>query len=268
MPLSLGRHSPQLKAVQALLTNKGRNEQQRFSFEGLTLLSEAQASGVRPEALYVTQLAYRSHPSIAQMESSGSSVYIVDERTLARLSDLETPSGVLAVTAVRLMPVEALLIQSNRVLLLADLNDPGNAGTLMRSAEAFGLRGVIFGGSGVQPHHPKVVRSAMGAFFRMNMAVASPTPVEAAAHKHGFSVVGSDARGEPIDRMVFPERTIIAVGQERQGLARWTSICDRLVGIRMSGQVESLNAAVAGSIMLYEASKGRWRRDDEAVKTV
>ena len=232
------------------------------------MLQEAQASGVRLEALYVTKLAYASYPCIAHIESAGAPVYLVDQRTLARLSDLETPSGVLAVTAMRLLPVAAILEQSAPVLLLADLNNPGNAGTLMRSAEAFGIGGVIFGNSGVQPHHPKVVRSAMGSFFRMNVAVASPASVREAAHTRGFLTFGSDARGERIDRIALTGRTIIAVGHERRGLAQWASICDRRISISMKGRVESLNAAVAGSIVLYEASKGDWRDAGDAVKTV
>lgn len=268
MPRSLGKHSPRLRAVRALLTNRGRSEQQKFAFEGWTLVDEAQRSGVPLEALYITPAAYQKRPSIIELENCGTSVYIVDAPELARLSDLETPSGVLAVAAMQLLPVSKLLAGAHHVLLLADLNDPGNAGTLLRSAEAFGIRGVIFGNGGVPPHHPKIVRSAMGSFFRMHVSVASPQRVRAAATRYGFTIVGSDLRGQHIDTVSLSGATILTVGQERRGLAAWGPICDRRISIPMTGAVESLNAAVAGSIMLYEASKRAPSHRDGPVKTV
>ncbi|MDQ6932432.1 MAG: RNA methyltransferase [Candidatus Eremiobacteraeota bacterium] len=268
MPLSLGKHSPRVRAVQALLTNKGRSQQQKFAFEGWTLIHEAQVSGVSLEAVYVTRAAFLKRPSTIDLENSGTSVYMVDARDFARLSDLETPSGVLAVAAMRLLPVTELLADVHQVLLLADVNDPGNSGTLLRSAEAFGIQGVIFGSRGVQPHHPKVVRSAMGSFFRMRLSVASPQAVRAAANTYGFVIVGSDVSGEPIDTFRLSGPTILAIGHERRGLAGWESICDHRISIPMSGAVESLNAAVAGSILLYEASKREPPHRGDAVKTV
>jgi len=267
MPLPLGKHNPRLQMLRALRTNQGRSDQQKFIFEGWTLLHEALTSGLAIDALYVTPVALDNHPSIGQMENT-LAVYVVDQGTFERLSDVQSPSGILAVAATQLVPVTDLLTEPGHVLLLADLSDPGNAGTLIRSAEAFGVKRVIMGSLGVQPYHPKLVRSAMGSLFRMRLALASPDAVAAAARARGFRIFGTDAQGEPIDRTPLPPSTVLAVGQERRGLGEWSAVCERLVGIPMVGRLDSLNAAVAGSIVLYEASKRGLLHHDEPVKIV
>ncbi len=143
------------------LQRKGRAQAGRFAFEGPTLLAEARKGGVPILEIYATEAAYAAAPLVAEVEASGTPVFIVDDRAARKISDLETPTGIVAVTPLRLRPAAELM--RGAVLLLADLNDPGNAGTLLRSAEAFGASGAIFGSLGVDPFHPKVVRGAMGA---------------------------------------------------------------------------------------------------------
>jgi TrmH family RNA methyltransferase len=185
-------------------------------------------------------------------------VYIVTERSFAKLSDLESPSGLLAVAPERLTQLSDLLDGDGTVVVLAGLNDPGNAGTLLRSAEAFGARGAIFGGSGVDPFSPKVVRGAMGAFFRLGIAVADPEAFGAAAVPAGYRSVGLEAHAAPLQGTQWGPRMALIVGHERRGLGEWKGVCSELAGIPIAASAESLNAAVAGSIALYEAArKGR-----------
>ncbi len=139
------------------------------------------------------------------------------------------------------------------ILVLADLNDPGNAGTLMRSAEAFGIDRVLFGARGAEPYHPKVVRAAMGAIFRQRIALA--TPLDLQPKLGDWCAVGLAAAGEPLDGLEWPAKCLLVVGNERHGLGAWEALCAQFAAIRMSGRAESLNAAVAGSIALYEASR-------------
>ncbi|MBV8435781.1 MAG: RNA methyltransferase, partial [Candidatus Eremiobacteraeota bacterium] len=139
--------------------------------------------------------------------------------------------------------------------VLADLNDPGNAGTLLRSADAFGCLGVVLGSLGADPHQPKVVRAAMGAIFRMPFTLGEPETVALAAAEAGFEIAGLSAAGESIELAVWPNRQALVAGHERHGLGRWKGICARLLAIPMRGPAESLNAAVAGSIALFQASK-------------
>ncbi len=249
----LGAHNPRLDRVRALRTKKGRREQGRFAIEGVTLLQEAVRSGVHIEELYGTPEALESAQSARDLEASGVPSYRVDERTMRRLSDLETAPGLLAVAPVSLQPLPELFARPGLLLALADLSDPGNAGTLLRAAEAFGVSGVIFGSHAVEPHAPKVVRGSMGALFRLRLAVASVRETAAAAQ--GWNVTGLDSTGEPIEALEWPSRTLLVVGQERHGLGEWEAVCTRLAAIGMQGRVESLNAALAGGIALYEAAK-------------
>lgn len=248
----LGAHSPKVSSVRELLQKKGRREQGRFIVEGPTLIAEARASGLQLHEAFATETAFERY---AQARELGKAipVHLVDERTFARLSDLSTPTGLLAVAQMPQRNAVDLLQEPGLVLLLAEINDPGNAGTLVRSAEAFGVRRVIFGSGGVEPFHPKVVRAAMGSIFRAAVAAASPEELRAALA--GWTVLGLDAEGDPLDRLAIPERTVLAVGQERHGLGAWRDLCTGLAGIPMHGPTESLNAAMAGSIALYEASK-------------
>jgi len=255
MAVQLGAHAAQIHAVRELLATRGRREQGRFAFEGPTLFEEASRSGVRIDEAYATDSVYANNASVRALEAGGTPVYLVDDRTMAKISDLETPTGLVMVTPIQLKPVNSLFSEPGVVLVLADLNDPGNAGTLLRSAEAFGVTRVVFGRFGVDPYHPKVVRGAMGAIFRLRLGVCEPTELAAAAEAAGATTFGLMAGGEPLSGAVFGPRSALIVGHERRGLGLWESACSRRLAIPMHGATESLNAAVAGSIALYEASK-------------
>lgn len=254
MPTFLGAHNARIDAARDLLTKKGRAQQNRFSFEGATLLQEAHEAGVRIEALYLTKSASENLALLAQqLEDAGTDVFVVEERAMKRISDVRTPSGILAVAPIVLREPERILDGAGTVLLLADVSDPGNAGTLLRTAEAFGAAGVIVGSLGVEPYNPKVVRAAMGALFRVPLALADPDGLRRALE--GWDVTGLTAAGVPLSRLEWGPRTLLVVGNERHGLGRWEALCTRHGSIPMAGQAESLNAGVAGSIALYEATK-------------
>ncbi|HEX8805669.1 MAG TPA: RNA methyltransferase, partial [Candidatus Aquilonibacter sp.] len=176
-------------------------------------------------------------------------------RTLRKISDLETPTGLVAVSPQRLAGLETV-VQGRLTLVLADLNDPGNVGTLTRSADAFGATGVVYGSLGVDPYHPKVVRGAMGATFRMPLAVAAAGDFAAAAKAAGCTVVGLAARGSPLEAVSRNNATALVVGHERRGLGSWMTQNIILAGIPINANVDSLNAAIAGSIGLYVLSNG------------
>lgn len=257
MPAALGRHAPRLTALRALNTVKGRREQKRFVFEGPTLLDEAVRAGVSVEALYVTQRAYEEFAPVRALADAGTPVYTVDERTAAALSSVETPSGILAVAPIRQPSLRQVLARAGLIVVLAGINDPGNAGTLLRSAEAFGAAGVLFGVSGVDPYHPKVVRAAMGSLFRLPVAVSDAAALPAEAASEGIVVVGLAPGGMRLETLQWPPRCALVVGNERRGLGAWAGACAQLVEVPMIGPVESLNAAVAGSIALYESARNR-----------
>ena len=253
MPTSLGAHNPRVDFARELLSKKGRREHARFSFEGPTLLHEALAAGVDVEYVYVTSRAYEATQVVREAESRGVPIYTVDERTMQKISDVETPAGILAVAPIKLERPVALLQSPGLVLALADVSDPGNAGTLLRTAEAFGIDRAVFGSAGADPFLPKVVRSAMGAVFRLRLAQC--TPEELATSLDGWEVTGLLAGGEPLGGLAWSRKSLLLVGNERRGIGPWDTLCTRFAAIEMHGAAESLNAAVAGAIAMYEATK-------------
>jgi RNA methyltransferase, TrmH family len=255
MATRLGHRAERLSGVRALRTVKGRREQNRFAVEGPTMLAEAVASEFPIAELYVTEDAYDSSLAVRALESRGVPTYLLDEAAAGSISDLTTPSGIVAVAPTRLGSPQELLAARGIVLVLADVSDPSNAGTLLRSADAFGCAGVVFGSTGVDPYHPKVVRGSMGAIFRVRMAVAAPEAVADAATASGVRMLGLSSRGRPLQDEKWEPPLALVVGHERRGLERWEGLCERLLAIPMTGSTESLSAAVAGSIGLYEAQR-------------
>jgi RNA methyltransferase, TrmH family len=254
VPTELSPHNPRLAAVRELRTPRGRREAGRFAAEGPTLLEEAARSGLRPREVYATPEALAGLDA-GRWESAGTSVFAVPERAFARLSDLESPTGILAVFDLPGTALAEVLAREGPVLLLAGVGDPGNAGTLVRSAEAFGAAGVLFGRGGADPFAPKVVRAAMGSLFRLPVAQTSAEELLAAAAAAGRPVVAADAAGEDLSAVALPRNAVLAVGNERRGVRDWLPRWDLSVRIPQRGATESLNAAVAGSIVLYEASR-------------
>jgi RNA methyltransferase, TrmH family len=255
MATRLGRRAERLTGVRALRTAKGREERQRFAFEGSTLLGEAVAAGFPVDEIYATQAAYDSTPLLQKLEANETPVFIVEEAAAATISDLQTPSGIVAIAPIRLLEPNELFRRGSPLLVLADLNDPANAGTLLRSADAFGCPGVLFGRLGVDPYHPKIVRGSMGAVFRLALSVADPPDAELAVAAGRVRLLGLAAGGALISGENWQPPVALVVGHERRGLGRWERLCERMVAIPMAGTTESLSAGVAGSIALYEASR-------------
>ena len=254
MPTVLGPHNPRLDAVREMKTPRGRRDQSRFAIEGATLIEEARRSGYEPRELYGTEAALAAARGIVARDTP---VFVVPDGAFARISDVETPPGLLAVLDLPTGGLAAALAGPGPVLLLAGVSDPGNAGTLVRSAEAFGAVGVLFGRGGVDPYSPKVVRAAMGSLFRLPLAVVEPEELLAAAAAAGRLVVATDTTGDDLDPLALPADPILAVGNERRGVRDWLPRWDRAVRIPQSAQTESLNAAVAGSILLYAFARAR-----------
>jgi TrmH family RNA methyltransferase len=187
---------------------------------------------------------------------------------MAKISGLEHAPGVVATFRIAGDTVETVLAGGGPVAVLAGISDPGNAGTLVRTAEIFGFGGVLFTPDAVEPHNPKAVRATMGAIFRLRVAMASGEAILQAARSHGYAVIAADRSGDPLPGFRFPKRCLIAVGNERHGVGKslpggW----DRAVAIPHAGAGESLNAAVAGAIIFYAFSQqGEQQSPDPPVR--
>jgi TrmH family RNA methyltransferase len=171
-----------------------------------------------------------------------------------QLAETRTPAGIFALVEDPCRPFAGTTLPAPAIALLAaGVADPGNLGTLIRTAAALGAAAVVATAGTVEPTNPKVVRATAGALFRLPVLLGEAHEVKAA----GFRIVVADARGEPLARWrVRPPRLALAVGNEPRGVDdQVRALADGTVGIPLAGGVESLNVAVAAGILLHELSR-------------
>ena len=203
-------------------------------------------------------------PGVEAARAAGVAVHAVQDGALAKVLDVVTPQRVVAVARQRAATLDAVVgaaAGSGRpVLVLVEIQDPGNAGTLVRVAEAAGCAGVVLTERSVDLHNPKTVRATAGALFRVPVAEGvAPADVLArcrAAALPTWALVGGG--GSPVDQVVLAGPAAFLVGSEAHGLPDGlAAACDGRLTVPMEGGVESLNAGVAGALVAFEAARQR-----------
>lgn len=257
--------NPRVKNIVALQKKgKERKQQGLFVIEGRKLFEEVLRDA--PEAVkevYVTE-AFLETP--AQRELLQGVVYeTVSESVMKVMAETMEPQGVLAAVCIPQYDKAELLKSESAVwVALEDLRDPGNLGTILRTAEAAGVTGVMLSANSVDIYNPKVVRATMGAIFRVPHFYATDFLEELQQFKQaGATVYAAHLMGKLFyDEPEYAGRTVILIGNEANGLStEASSMADCLVKIPMEGKAESLNAAVATSLFVYEAYKKRRNKE-------
>ena len=188
---------------------------------------------------------------------------LISDRVCEVMSDTMTPQGVIALVRRNEADIRDLLDRQERHLpclfLLENIQDPGNLGTIIRTAEASGIDGIVIDRTTVDPYHMKVIRSTMGAVFRVPiMTVPDLVPLCEELKERGIGLYAAHLKGELFCREDYTRGCAFMIGNEGQGLSDRLSCCaDRLIRIPMKGEVESLNAAVAASLLMYEVFRQR-----------
>jgi TrmH family RNA methyltransferase len=247
-----------IKFVHALQTQRrAREKQQLFVVEGLRLVEEAiQARAEVRLALHTDTLDPRGKSALNQLARLGAAVDVVSPLAMAAASADQTPPGLLAVVALSSArrPLPATL---SFALVLDRIGDPGNLGTLLRTADAAGLQAVFLAPGTVDAYNPKVVRSAMGAHFHLPLAQA--TWDELAERLAGLDVWLADVReGLPYYQVTWRSPSALIISSEAEGPSREAlQFTSRRVTIPMPGRAESLNAAMAAGILIFEAARQR-----------
>jgi TrmH family RNA methyltransferase len=249
--------NPKLKLVRALQGRpKERHEAGAFLAEGVRLVEEALAAGWPFRfALYGSQLSERGKALVEKLAGKVDAEQ-VDDALLESISDTETSQGILA--ALELPALESSHLQSLNFVLIPDqIRDPGNLGTLIRSAAAAGAQAVLIPPETADAFSPKVVRAGMGAHFRL--PVVSLGWDEIQAKITGCAVFLADAGGQTSCWGAdFRQPLALIVGGEAEGASQSArKLADKLVNIPMPGKIESLNAAVAGGILMFEVVRQR-----------
>jgi TrmH family RNA methyltransferase len=243
-----------IKYVRSLVRRQIRQREGRFVVEGKRLVEEVARAGVRPALLIYTQ-AWSDTPTGQRLLSSFSAKegsWLVSEAVMAACSDTVSPQGVLAV-----VPFMHLKPRPGLVLVLDRLRDPGNLGTILRSAEAAGVGQVILAPGTVDLYNPKVVRGAMGAHFRLPVAVMDWPAI--GQELVGRTVWLADASGRFAYYQVdWTVPSALIVGGEASGAgAEATRMARGSISIPMAGETESLNAAMAATVILFESARQR-----------
>nr|WP_227412058.1 RNA methyltransferase [Cryobacterium sp. BB736] len=256
--------SPRVRAVAKLSNKAARSETGLFLLEGPQAVAEALA--YRPELvveLYSTPTALDRYTDIAQTAvDAGVDVEFVSEQVLDSMADTVTPQGIVAVCAQFPTAVKDILRPGHAklVAILEEVRDPGNAGTIIRAADAAGADGVILTGRTVDLYNPKVVRASTGSIFHVPIAVGADldTVIER-ARAAGLQVIAADVKGDDLLQSrisgVLAGPTAWLFGNEAHGLEdEHLSLVDRVLTVPIYGNAESMNLATAASVCLYESA--------------
>lgn len=254
-PLS-SLQNPRVKLARSLAQAKGRKQAGLFLVEGTKLLAEALSFGFKPVTTFATAAWWEAHDWQAPFTALSGEKFEVPEAVLGAIATTETPDPVVA-----LLPLparDALALPPDALVVIAHrLQDPGNLGTIIRAADAAGAHAVVVTDQTVDPYAPKVVRATMGGLFHLPV-VRSPLadwksahpelPIYAMTLAGATSIYAFDLRGA----------AAFLIGNEGQGLSpEDEALADHRVKIPIPGRAESLNAAMAATICLYEAVRQR-----------
>lgn len=240
--------------------SKARDEQGVFVIEGLKMYEEAKELGVLNKA-YVSESFYQDMIFQQADYFDGVDYEILTDSVFKGVSETQTPQGVMGLVAKSNFDLDALLKEPNACfLLLEDIRDPGNLGTMIRTAEGAGITGIIANSSTVDIYNPKVVRSTMGSIYRVPFIIAENFyDIISRLKQHNIQIYAAHLAGIDYDTEGnYGDKCAFMIGNEANGLSEQaTKYADRLIKIPMAGKVESLNAAVAAAILMYEAARQR-----------
>lgn len=257
-PMITSPDNPTVKQARALLELKGRREQGRCLVEGVRLIEEAMRAGTSPALVFFLDQARGNARSAQLLEQAGQQAVEIIElspKVFATLTDTVTSQGMIAVISTPRVPAPPAL---SFILLLDQLRDPGNLGTILRSAEAAGVEKAVLTPGCVDPWNPKVLRSGMGAHFRLAIQQAARWE-EVATAIGGLPLWIAEASGAaPYDSLDWKSPCVLGIGSEAAGFSQEVhDLAMGRVAIPMSGPVESLNAAMAATVLMFEVARQR-----------
>jgi TrmH family RNA methyltransferase len=260
-----GRHNPLVKELRQAFAHAELTPQSDCAIEGVRIVEEAIRSGLRFRAILFRESAHTVAERFLPQIGSHVETLLLPDRVFDGAVPSESPQGVAALVKLREFSIADVLerLQIGPIIVAVGLQDPGNLGTLLRSAEAFGSAGVILGEGTVSPINSKVIRASAGSIFRLPIVVEKKAgaldELAAELRKENVRLIATSShKGTPIDQANLAGPCAVFIGSEGAGLPKNVMAqVDELVAIPHTPQVESLNAGVAGSILLYEAARQR-----------
>ena len=256
-----GRHNALVKELRKAFAHGEPTSDGYCAIEGVRILEEAIRSGLRFRAVFFSQSAENKAERLLPQIGAHVETLLLPDKLFATAVPSESPQGVAALVRWKEFSLDDVLAkaQSGPLLAVAGVQDPGNLGTILRSAEAFDAGAVLLGEGTVSPFNPKVVRASAGSVFRLPLARTKLNDAVARFREQGLRLIGTSShKGIPVDQAKLDGPLVIFIGSEGAGLPRdLVSQMDELIVSPHSTRVESLNAGVAASIVLYEAARKR-----------
>lgn len=252
------KNNPKIKEIKALLTSsKERKNSGLFVLEGVRLCCDAVKSGCEITSVFCTENCLEKYGSnISELKNACKDFYLVSEDVLKSISDTVTPQGVVCAVKMRLNDFQ--YEQGKKYIALDTIQNPDNLGAISRTAEAFGIDGMVICG-GCDIYNPKALRASMGALVRLPVKVCRSLEEEIAicreAGIQSFATV-PDRDADDITKTDFSRGAFCIIGNEGNGVSKEIiDACDYKITIKMQGRAESLNAAAAASITMWELVK-------------
>jgi RNA methyltransferase, TrmH family len=263
--------NPAVRAARKLArpSSRARSAQASFLLEGPEGIRAALDAGHRPERLLATERAAARHAGLVnRARQEGAEVTLVAEPVLAAPAATTTPQGLVAVLPSVRRPLAALPASPRLVCVLAEVRDPGNAGTVLRAADAFGADAVATTRGSVDPESPKAARAAAGSLFHLPVLAGIAWPeLRDALRGRGLRLVGADPHAAAtLDQAPLGDRVALVLGNEAHGLPdEVRADLDLVVRVPLAGRAESLNLAAAAAVLLYETARRQAAPNREAV---
>jgi RNA methyltransferase, TrmH family len=254
-----GRHNTLVKELRGAFAHGELTPDGYCAIEGMRILEEAIRSGLKFKAVFFRASAENRAERLLPQLAAHVETLLLPDKLFASAVPSETPQGVAALVRCKPFKLEDVLVkaQAGPLLAIAGVQDPGNLGTILRSAEAFGAGGVLLGEGTVSPFNAKVIRASAGSVFRLPMVQTKLQGTLEQMRELGLRLIATSShKGTPLDRVKLTEPLAIFIGSEGAGLPReLLAEMSEAIAIPHSPTVESLNAGVAASIVLYEVAR-------------
>lgn len=264
-----GKHNALVKELRQAFARAELTASGECAIEGFRIIEEAIRSGLRLRAVFVSESGQGRAVRLLPQIGSHSETLLLPDRLFASVVPSETPQGVAALVQIKKLKVDDVLQNEVPLLVLAGIQDPGNLGTIFRSAEAFGAGGILLAEGTVSAYNSKTVRASAGSVFRVMMAKVQTPDAIVQLRAKGFRLLATSShKGTLLADSDLSRKIAVFIGNEGSGLdKKLLAHMDELITISHSPRVESLNAGIAASIILYEAAQKRATELHEHLQT-
>lgn len=255
------KDNDKIKYTKSLLKTKGRNKEKKFIIEGYRILTLALECDAKLEYVFINEdfENKEDHQELLyQLEQKNIKIYKTTNKLFLEMVDTENTQGILGVLKYKERDMVNNINDDDKFVLILDrIQDPGNMGTIIRTADSAGVDGIILLKGCVDIYNPKVIRSTMGSIFNMNIINTTQEEAVDVLKKQGFSIVSSYLQTDNYyHQTTYDGKIALVIGNEANGInEQLISESDKLIKIPIYGDAESLNAAISAAILMYEIKK-------------